>query len=141
MKETESKPCPFCSGKKTEYQNTHNTKLFLHTFGKKSVLITESTCCPPHSDCSMKDIPARSAFVIKFCPECGRDLRKPKVIYIVRCRECRYHFDGECLNPKNRAKKAIPELGEHYEIAFSPKVEDEHFCSYGERKEKWAKEN
>lgn len=69
-------PCPVCSGEKREYQHTKHTKLFIDTFGEKRVLITECVCCPPYSQCSMKDIPARSAFIINFCPECGRDLRR-----------------------------------------------------------------
>lgn len=70
----ELKNCPICSGEKVLYQNTVHTKLYLDTFGNASVLITECTPCPPYANCSMNGFSANSAFVIKYCPECGRDL-------------------------------------------------------------------
>lgn len=70
----ELKHCPFCKGEKVLYQSTVHTKLYIDTFGKSSVMVTECNPCPPFAKCSMKDIPANSAFIIKYCPECGRDL-------------------------------------------------------------------
>ena len=70
----ELKSCPFCSGKKALYQETTHTKLYIDTFGESRVLITQCNPCPPYANCSMKKISANSAFIIKYCPECGRDL-------------------------------------------------------------------
>lgn len=69
-------PCEYCNGKKTLYQKTRHTRLYMNTFGVASTLVTECSCCPPHVKCCMKDIPANSAFKINFCPECGRPLNK-----------------------------------------------------------------
>ena len=70
----ELKHCPFCGGEKVLYQSTTHTKLYINTFGKSRVLVTECNPCPPYANCSLKDISANSAFIIKYCPECGRDL-------------------------------------------------------------------
>lgn len=67
-------PCEFCNGKESLYQYTNSTKLFINTFGKARTLVTECRSCPPYADCSMKNVPARSAFIINFCPHCGRPL-------------------------------------------------------------------
>lgn len=67
-------PCKVCSGKRVLYQCTKHTKLFMDTFGQAAVLITEVEACPPYAKCCMKGVSVNSAFVIKFCPECGRPL-------------------------------------------------------------------
>lgn len=67
-------PCEFCNGKESLYQYTNSTKLFINTFGEARTLVTECKSCPPYADCSMKNVPARSAFIINFCPHCGRPL-------------------------------------------------------------------
>lgn len=67
-------PCEYCNGRRTLYQKTDSTKLFMNTFGMAATLVTECSSCPPHADCCMKDISTNSAFRIKFCPECGRPL-------------------------------------------------------------------
>lgn len=72
----QSKPCAVCYGGKQGYRHTLHTTLFVDTFGKKRVLLVESSGCPPFAECALKDKPLRSAFAINFCPECGRDLRK-----------------------------------------------------------------
>ena len=66
--------CVICGGEKKLYQNTHTTKLFMNTFGEATTLVTECMACPPYADCCMKGISTNSAFIIKFCPECGRPL-------------------------------------------------------------------
>ena len=68
------KHCEFCSGSKTLYQYTPETKIYIDTFGSAHVLTTECFHCPPYAKCSMKNIPSRSAFLINFCPNCGRPL-------------------------------------------------------------------
>lgn len=68
------KPCKVCNGKRTLYQRTINTKLFMNTFGKAATLVTECNACPPYAKCCMKDISANAAFRINYCPECGRPL-------------------------------------------------------------------
>lgn len=70
--------CEYCNGRKAEIAHTHTTKLKMNTFGKARTLVTECDPCPPYSDCCMKHIPANSAFIIKFCPMCGRKLDMPK---------------------------------------------------------------
>ena len=66
--------CEYCAGEKTLYQHTNNTKLYINTFGQARTIETECTPCPPYAKCSMRDIPARSAFIINYCPHCGRNL-------------------------------------------------------------------
>ena len=66
--------CEYCNGTEAEYQHTHNTTISLNTFGKARTLLTECKVCPPYANYAMKDIPARSAFIINFCPECGKKL-------------------------------------------------------------------
>lgn len=68
------KPCKVCNGKTTLYQHTNTTKLFMNTFGKARTLVTECNACPPYADCCMKGISMNSAFIISYCPECGRPL-------------------------------------------------------------------
>ena len=72
----EWEPCDFCNGEKTLYQETIYTKMFINTFGNKTVIEIECNRCPPYSRCSMKDIPVRSAFIIDYCPNCGRPFTK-----------------------------------------------------------------
>ena len=66
--------CKVCNGEMTLYQHTNTTKLYMNTFGKAATLVTECNACPPHADCCMKGISANSAFIINYCPECGRPL-------------------------------------------------------------------
>ena len=66
--------CEYCSGKRVLYQHTNSTKLFVDTFGSARTIVTECNACPPHADCCMNGIPANSAFLINFCPHCGRPL-------------------------------------------------------------------
>lgn len=69
-----TEPCEVCNGKKTLYQHTNSTKLFIDTLEEASTLVTECMACPPYAHCCMKGISANSAFKINFCPECGRPL-------------------------------------------------------------------
>lgn len=66
--------CQYCSGEFAEYQHSIHTKVYINTIGKAQALITECNACPPYADCSMRGLPVRSAFVINFCPNCGRRL-------------------------------------------------------------------
>jgi hypothetical protein len=66
--------CEYCSGRRTEYYHTTNTKLYINTFGNAQVLETECNPCPPYSNCSLRGIPVRSVFIINYCPNCGRKL-------------------------------------------------------------------
>ena len=68
--------CEYCAGESKLYQQTYDTKLYINTFGRARTIENECTPCPPFSKCSMRGIPARSAFIINFCPECGRKLGK-----------------------------------------------------------------
>lgn len=66
--------CQFCKGKSLLYQHTNHTKLYMNTSNKARILITECDPCPPFANCCLKNNQARSAFIINFCPECGRKL-------------------------------------------------------------------
>lgn len=66
--------CEYCRGEEALYQHTNTTKLYINTFGRARTLVTECDYCPPYANCSAKNVPARSAFVVKYCPECGRRL-------------------------------------------------------------------
>lgn len=66
--------CSFCNGERTLYQTTIDTKIYINTLGKATALEVVARVCPPYCNCSMRDIPLRSAFIIKYCPECGRKL-------------------------------------------------------------------
>lgn len=73
-KQSEQQGCEYCSGQTAEYQHTCNTKLYINTFGKARMIETECNPCPPFARCCMRGIPARSAFIINYCPNCGRKL-------------------------------------------------------------------
>lgn len=73
---TQQGNCLYCNGTKTEYQHTRHTKLFIDTFGNKRTLIVECHPCPPFANCSLKNLTASSAFIINYCPHCGRDLSR-----------------------------------------------------------------
>ena len=71
---TDSHPCEYCAGKRVEIGHSYSTKMFIDTFGKKQTLETECDPCPDYARCSMRHIPARTAFLIHYCPMCGRKL-------------------------------------------------------------------
>ncbi len=53
---------------------------------------------------------------------------------VVRCKDCIYNIEGKCYHPKNEIKKNIPEIGQHYKLLLNLSVEDNHYCSYGEKR-------
>lgn len=69
--------CEFCLKFRTLYQYTSDTKLYIGTdpFGNRTLEV-ESNKCPPYAECSMKDVDITSSFIINFCPECGRKLKR-----------------------------------------------------------------
>ena len=87
------KPCKVCNGKRTLYQHTNTTKLFMNTFGKAATLVTECNACPPYADCCMKGISMNSAFRISYCPECGRPLTDEAVDMVMERLEALYDKD------------------------------------------------
>lgn len=71
----QQRPCFYCSGNdETLYQTTNHTALSIDTFGKYRVLVTRVNACPPFAECCMKGNPVTSAFIINYCPNCGRKL-------------------------------------------------------------------
>lgn len=74
-REERARGCEFCNGGKTLYQHTVTTKLYMNTFGKARTLVTECTPCPPYAKCCLKGDSCNSAFLINYCPECGRPLK------------------------------------------------------------------
>lgn len=69
--------CEYCRGKEALYQHTNTTRLYINTYGQARTLVVECDPCPPYADCALKNNPARSVFIIKHCPECGRKLGEP----------------------------------------------------------------
>ena len=68
--------CEYCNGSgRVLYQETHSVKLYLNSFGDARTIEVEANRCPPFADCAMVNVPARSAFIINFCPNCGADMR------------------------------------------------------------------
>ena len=66
--------CQYCDGKFAEYQRTYCVSLSIGTFGKNRTLEVSACRCPPFVDCAFKNSPANSAFIINYCPNCGRKL-------------------------------------------------------------------
>ena len=62
----DSRGCEYCSGKEVLYQETCNTKLIINTTGAAQALYTEVE----HGN----DAKTNSAFIINYCPNCGRKL-------------------------------------------------------------------
>lgn len=79
--------CRHCGGRKTLYQEDRDTKLFINTTGKAQALYVECNPCPPHASCCMKDIPSRAAFIINYCPECGRPLAPSEPLTLEQLKE------------------------------------------------------
>lgn len=73
-RESKNEGCEYCRGEKALYQHTHTTNLYIDTFGKARTIVVECNPCPPYANCCHKGTPDRSAYIIKFCPECGRKL-------------------------------------------------------------------
>lgn len=74
--EERSKGCGYCRGVESIYQHTNTTKISINSFGKARALMVECNLCPPYSDCCARGVPDRSAFIIRYCPECGRRLEE-----------------------------------------------------------------
>lgn len=68
-------PCPYCEKDAAIYQETHHTNLYIEKFGPLHILKTEVNACPPFVECSRRGEEICAAFIINFCPHCGRDLR------------------------------------------------------------------
>ena len=66
--------CKYCEGKLKLYQETNSMKLYINTLGKAKALLVDSDNCPPKAMCAMKGISNRGAFIINYCPNCGRKL-------------------------------------------------------------------
>lgn len=56
------------------------------------------------------------------------------VVEVVYCENCRYFFDDCCNHPKNIVAYRVPDFGKHYAYAEGIKVEPDHFCGYGEKR-------
>lgn len=57
------------------------------------------------------------------------------VVEVVRCKDCKYFFDECCNHEKNRVLHRVPDFGKHYSYVGRIKVEPDHYCGHGERKE------
>ena len=67
-------PCDICGGGKNLYQTTATTKLFMDHLGDRRTLVTECMACPPYAKCSRNGRTIASAFLVDYCPCCGRPL-------------------------------------------------------------------
>lgn len=54
------------------------------------------------------------------------------LIPVVRCKDCKYRYCGKCMKPENVGTYRDEEA---YDTPCYIYVEEDHFCSYGERKE------
>lgn len=65
--------CDVCDNlsKEVKYQEGLYASLSLAKFGRKTLLIVKFSKCPEHADCSVKNVPIRQGFEIKYCPNCG----------------------------------------------------------------------
>lgn len=59
-------------------------------------------------------------------------------VEVVRCKDCKYCYDGECLEPNNRVVTKVPDFWEHYAYATGLKVTETHFCGFGKRRDNHA---
>ena len=66
--------CKYCNGTLALYAETITTKLYINTQNGASAIYTESDGCPKNALCALKGVPNRSAFIINYCPNCGRKL-------------------------------------------------------------------
>lgn len=66
--------CKYCNRQLAEIGHTHTTRLEMNTFGGAQTLVAVCDPCPDHAQCAMKHIASRSAFIINYCPMCGRKL-------------------------------------------------------------------
>ena len=55
------------------------------------------------------------------------------IVEVVRCKDCKFYNCGECWHNNNMAYGSNSD-GDEYNICFE--VSKEHFCGYGERKER-----
>lgn len=67
-------PCDICGGGKNLYQTTATTKLFMDRLGDRRTLVVECMACPPYAKCSRNGRAIASAFLLDYCPCCGRPL-------------------------------------------------------------------
>ena len=58
-------------------------------------------------------------------------------VNLVYCKNCKYHDknDNHCIHPNNAVEEQVPEIGKYYRIRVTPKVEEDHFCGYGRKRE------
>lgn len=53
-----------------------------------------------------------------------------ELVPVVRCKDCKYRYCGECMKPENVGTYWNEEA---YDTSCYIYVEEDHFCSYGER--------
>lgn len=71
--------CEYCDENATDlivYQETRDIQLFINAGGNASALYIEADGCPDIARCGLHHVPLRGAFIINFCPNCGRKLRE-----------------------------------------------------------------
>ena len=70
--------CSVCNpDSKSVYQKTRYISVTINTRDGASALNVDCDgVCPDNAHCALKNVPAKSAFIINYCPECGRKLSK-----------------------------------------------------------------
>lgn len=69
--------CQYCeSPERIKYYDNVYGDLYIGKFGTRKTLEIDITVCPPYAKCSRKGMNIRAVYPIKFCPECGADLRQ-----------------------------------------------------------------
>lgn len=67
--------CEFCeSNQRILYQSNRYGNIYFDKFGEKTILVVVPTICPPHVDCSTKNMNIGISYAIDFCPNCGAKL-------------------------------------------------------------------
>ena len=65
--------CEFCNGEASH--TSGYADISVSELGKYEVLKVACNPCPPYTDCALKEImPINSAFIINYCPICGKRL-------------------------------------------------------------------
>ena len=71
--------CQYCKNEEENvlYQTNRYADLYMGSFGRNRILMVETNkTCPPYADCTRKGEKIRVAFIINFCPHCGRKLNE-----------------------------------------------------------------
>lgn len=122
----ELKPCPFC--------HCQNRLKKVHIISRRLPFWWFIECDNCHCCGETKLFLRRAVKAWNRRAETVKE-KQSDVVEVVRCKDCKYFFDECCNHEKNRVLHRVPDFGKHYSYAGRIKVEPDHYCGYGERKE------